>query len=256
MTRSEATIRMLRQFRLAISGSALRSFRGCVVLSVVLLAVSATASQSTGWHETFDEGWQDRWEAQRLASVPTDFLASVYGGESVLRVQATRSAGALIRRVETGAARVSWEWLLDQPLPMDDPAAAEERDRAGDDYAARLFVIFGSDLMDSSTRALCYVWARHESRGAIYPSPVADRIQTVVLRSGAPGGATWRAESVDPAADYRAAFSTEPPPVEAIAIMSDSDDTNASAAVLFDNVRVIPAGETSGSSGHSDESSR
>lgn len=192
------------------------------------------------WHETFDDGWQDRWQLQRLASRATEFLASTYDGEAVLRVRAHRSAAALVRPVNGGGTPevISWRWLLDQGMAVDPGGMAEETQREGDDYAARVFVIFGDDLTDDDTRVLCYVWARQLDPGVVFPSPVADRVRMIVLRSKNDAMRVWRTERIDPAADYRRIFGGEPPPVGGIALMSDTDDTESSAAVLFDDVVV------------------
>jgi hypothetical protein len=213
-------------------------------IAMALVAGSAGWAQEPGWHETFEDGWGARWEQRRMASRASQFLASTYDGDAVLRVQADRSAGALIRQVDGAGVpeRVSWRWLLDRPLQPDPDAAVPETERAGDDYAARVFVIFGDDLGAENTRALCYVWAREQAPGTTFPSPFADRVQMIVLRSGPESDRAWRGEQIDPGADYRRAFGSAPPPVRAIGLMSDTDDTDSTAAVLFDDIVVSPPG--------------
>jgi hypothetical protein len=209
------------------------------VLVASLLVASAAGAQDPEWHESFDEGWQERWQTQRLAARATDFLAGTYQGEPVLRVESDRSAAALIRRVSGAGVpeAISWRWLLRRPLTSG-PGADDEMRREGDDFAARVFVIFGDDLTDDATRVLCYVWARQLEPGASFPSPVADRVRMVVLRNGSDDSPVWQAEHIDPAADYRRLFESDPPPVGAIALMGDADDTDSRATVLFDDVVV------------------
>jgi len=212
-------------------------------VAATLLFASVGQAQDVVWHETFEDGWQDRWQLRRLASRATEFLASTRDGEAVLRVRSQRGAAALVRSVSGDGTpeAISWRWFLDQAMDVDPVTMAEETRREGDDYAARVFVIFGDDLSDDDTHVLCYVWARQLEPGTIFPSPVADRVQMVVLRSGYDTVPVWRTERIDPAADYRRIFAAEPPPVGAIALMSDTDDTDSAAAVLFDDIVVVGA---------------
>ena len=218
-----------------------RGFRRArlIALAVALLVGFTALAQGVQWTETFDEGWQDRWQIQRLASRATEFLAVEQDGESVLRVQSRSSAAALVRSVNatTSLGVISWRWRLERSLHRG-PGAIDETQRGGDDYAARVFVIFGDDLTADDTRALCYVWASQLDPGAFFPSPVADRVQMIVLRSGVDATEAWRTEIIDPVADYRRVFGGEPPPVGAVGLMSDTDDTDSSAVVLFDDVVV------------------
>ncbi|NKB89458.1 MAG: DUF3047 domain-containing protein [Acidobacteria bacterium] len=215
-------------------------WRRLTVCSLALAGIAAGQDAATGWHEGFEAGWQDRWNEQRLAARSTEFMASVRDGADVLRVESRGSAGALIRRVELAPQdpRVSWRWFLDRAIPASPGTDSNERSRAGDDYAARVFVIFGTDLGNDETRALCYVWARDLPIGTTFPSPVADRIQMLVVRSGTEELGAWQTESVDPVADYRRVFGNTAPAIGAIGVMSDTDDTSSQSAMLFDDIRV------------------
>jgi hypothetical protein len=208
-----------------------------LITGVAQVSAAALAPATPGWSESFDEGWEERWQARRLDREPTRFAIRDLGGDTVLEARANSSASVLVRRVEglAGQARVAWRWNVVRPLD----SVADEKRRAGDDFAARVFVVFGTDLSDPKTTALCYVWAQTEPPGTTFPSPVAGRVQTVVLRSGdAVGG--WATESVDPTADYRRLFTREPPPIGAIGLMSDADDTGSRAVAWFDDVSIGP----------------
>ena len=211
------------------------------VLAAVLLIGTgsvATAQESTRpvFLETFDGGWRDRWSTQSLGRRPTSFTVIEEGGNPVLRAVADRSASALIRRVRvpvTPAVALRWRWRVALPLEGNEP----ERERAGDDYAARVFVLFGSPTLDRNTRALLYVWAAHEAAGATYRSPYMEQVMTIVLQTGA--GAGWMDEERNLLADYRRAFGEDPPPVSAVAVMTDADDTGARAVAVFDDIAIV-----------------
>jgi hypothetical protein len=54
----------------------------------------------------------------------------------------------------------------------------------------------------------------------------------------------WRTEEVDVVADYRARFASEPPPVQGLALMTDSDNTCSRAAAEFADFAFLGPSET------------
>ena len=184
----------------------------------------------------FEPGWDSSWDTQQLGGDETSYRMVEDGGGRVLRADADGSATAFYHRLERRRVReqVAWRWKVSGSLPD----AIDERSRAGDDYAARLFVIFGDGEMGRGTRALCYVWARGEPVESIYPSPVVDSVKTVVLRTGDAQAGQWVPESRDLDADYRRAFGSEPEAVAAIALMVDTDDTGGRITAWFDDLEL------------------
>jgi hypothetical protein len=184
----------------------------------------------------------------------TEYAATPDGA---LRAHAACAASALAvdaRTVDLGATpRLAWRWRVVRSLPPHD-----ERVRAGDDFAARVYVTFpldpahatlvqrlrhrlgvalwGDDLPGSS---LTWVWSSRAPAGAAWPSPYASEAWVVVLGSGAMDG--WREEVVDVAAEYRHRFGVAPPPLQAVAVMTDADDACADAEALYAGFRFLPA---------------
>jgi len=189
------------------------------------------------FHETFDHGWADRWVVQRLSSRATLFnVVSLVDGEALF-AQSDNAASALIRvvdGVEGVAASLSWRWRIEQPLP----ASTREREKRGDDFVARVFVIFGDEL-NQDTRALCYVWSASEPVGALFANPHFEQVKTIVVRGGSDRVAEWIIEERDIAADYRRAFGASEAQVGAIALMVDTDNSRSTARSWFDDVRLV-----------------
>jgi hypothetical protein len=174
------------------------------------------------------------------------------GGTTVLRVESVAGAGSLgvplSASRETGA-RLEWRWKVDRALEN-----ADMRTKAGDDFAARLYVFFDVPLdtlpfLDRQkirlarwaakgevpTAALCYVWDNRQAIGHSAWSPYTTRVRMVVLRNGADVGA-WRNESRDVAADFKAAFGFDMPAITGVALGADTDNTGERATVWFGDV--------------------
>ncbi len=202
---------------------------------------SAAADSSEGFREDFRAGWKDRWIEQALSRRRTRYEVVQEGGRPVLRATSTKSASALLHKlgIRTGAkGLISWRWRVQASILQNE----HEREKRGDDYAARLFVVFESDRLSPHTQAICYVWASREAVGAVYRSPYASGVATVVLETGDQRANQWTAEERDFVADYRNVFGMTPHTVTAVALMVDTDNTGSSATAWFDDVQLTSLG--------------
>lgn len=188
----------------------------------------------------FGEGWADRWIEVRLASRSNRFFTVEVDGEPVLKVESTRSASAVWHRVAPASGDghvLSWRWKVDGSLTGN----RREREKRGDDYAARFFVIFDGEPFTRRARALCYVWAASEQVGSVYRNPYFPDVVTVVLQSGDARSGAWVMEERDVIRDYREAFGEPPDVLVAVAVMVDTDNTGSSATAWFDAITLEPA---------------
>ena len=132
----------------------------------------------------------------------------------------------------------------------------DERVKAGDDFAARVYVLFQFDPQHASlwekvlhrlgtTRygdlvpgsVIGYVWSSREPAGARWESPFGSSAQLISVGNGALP--EWTEEKVDVAADYTAAFGHTPPPPLAVAVMTDTDNTCQRATAWYANFRFL-----------------
>ncbi len=159
------------------------------------------------------------------------------GAKSVLRATGEGSASALWRMLQLerpGELLLSWRWRVERSLTGN----KSERRKKGDDYASRVLIAFGPGLESGRTRGLCYVWARSEPVGSVFPNPYTGSIATIVLESGDERKGRWVREQRDVLADFRAAFDVSPDRVAGVAVMVDTDDTQTAATSWFDDLQV------------------
>lgn len=197
---------------------------------------SGQAGDDPLFEESFDGGLEG-WEEQALDSRSSEFRVTTVAGDAVLAVSSEDAAGGIIRELSTGpvrASRLRWRWAVEESLAGND----RERDSGGDDYAARVLALFGSAELSEDTRALAYVWAGQEPVGSRYTNPNLSQVETLVLRSGDDRAGSWIAEERDVSADYEEAFGETAPPLLAIAVIVDTDDTDASAVAWFDDFQL------------------
>lgn len=184
----------------------------------------------------FEAGWEADWATEQLGGGETTFRVVSEAGGLALRADSEAAATAMFRTLDgsEAATRISWRWKVAKSLAGD----GDETQREGDDYAARLFVVFGSERLSRNTRALCYVWAGNKAVGSTYRSPYFDTVHTIAVQSGDERAGIWMAESRDFVADYLRAFGEAPPAAGAVALMVDTDDTGGRATAWFDDIVI------------------
>lgn len=175
------------------------------------------------------------------------------GGSTVLRADSAAAAAGLTRALDINPADfplLRWRWKISNLIDK-----ADLRSKEGDDFPARLYVTFdypleklpffersklrlARALFDPQLPAatLCYVWDGKFPAGTIVPSAYTDRVRLVVAESGAARVGRWVAMERDIAADFRAAFGEDPPPVNGIVVATDTDNTGAKATAYFGDI--------------------
>jgi hypothetical protein len=194
----------------------------------------------------------DGWRPLRPAPNAPDTVYSVVdeNGVRVLKALADRSMSGLVHETRVDLRRtpiLQWRWKVASVV-----ADADLTRRSGDDYAARVYVLFDypANRLSLATRAkltlvetlygqkiptaaINYVWDNRAPVGSIHPNAYTDRARMIVLRSGPDQAERWVDERRDVAADFRAAFGEDPPDVIGIAVATDTDNTGARAVAWF-----------------------
>lgn len=154
---------------------------------------------------------------------------------SVLQAKSHDAASVLILEQEIDLQKfpfLSWRWKVKNIL-----AKGDARRKEGDDYAARIYVVFPHGFFPK-TRTINYIWANRLPPGSIVPNPFTANAMMVAVESGAENAGAWMIESRNVRADYRAIFGEEPPLAGAVAIMTDTDNTGGSAVAWYDDIRL------------------
>jgi Protein of unknown function (DUF3047) len=188
----------------------------------------------------------------------TDYRLVKADGITVVRAEADAASSALVRRISFDPGQyplLRWRWKVENIL-----ATADIGRRDGDDFPARLYVMFDYDInrlslpdraqitlarllfgADMPAAALCYVWDNKTARGSILPSAFTDRVRLIVARSGSREVGQWVSEERDLYRDFTAAFGENPPAVSGIVIMTDTDNTGERAVAYFGDITVHSA---------------
>lgn len=186
----------------------------------------------------FAPGWQKDWEMKLLYKRGNQFHVVTEDSNKVLRVDSAQSASGLFREINQKPVvpgEISWRWKVENSLKSN----TKERMKSGDDYAARVFLLFGPSFFRWRIPTVCYVWAGNEKAGSIFKSPYSNNVCMIVLQSGNQSAGTWIQEERDYVKDYEQCFDRAPRELSAAAIMVDTDDTGGKATAWLDELTLI-----------------
>lgn len=233
-------------------------FRRLVLLLVLAALAPGAAADDRGGAPDAAGTPAPEWEAFTPApkAPPTLYTIETSGDGPVIRADANASMSGLIRRRRVDLAQtplLRWRWRIAAPL-----VTADLGTKAGDDYAARVYVLFDYDAsrlpwttrarlalakaiygVDVPAAALDYVWDNRHPVGTVAPNAYTDRVRMVVVESGAERAGRWVTETRDVAADFRAAFGEDAPPVAALAIATDTDNTGEKATAWYGAIGFV-----------------
>ncbi len=180
-----------------------------------------SAADQSGWEEKSFDG-HTRYELRKD------------GGKVALYATSRAAASGLFREIEVDLQRtpyLRWTWKLEKLVESSD-----ERLKQGDDYSARIYVVFSGGLLFWRTRAINYVWSNHEPVDSAWPNPFTANAQMIAVRSGSEQLGQWLTEGRNVRADYQRLFGGDPGEVVAVALMTDTDNTGSTAAAWYGDI--------------------
>ncbi|OGS96075.1 MAG: hypothetical protein A3H31_01220 [Gallionellales bacterium RIFCSPLOWO2_02_FULL_57_47] len=181
----------------------------------------------------FSKGELNGWQTRAFAG-ETRYVLERSAGRLALHAESSSAASGLYRKVKVDLGKtpiLHWSWKIDNVL-----AGTDERTRAGDDYPARVYVVFSGGLFFWRTRAINYVWSNQQPVDSHWPNAFTSNARMIAVQSGPGRVEEWLEERHDVRADYRRLFGTEPGNVDAVAIMTDTDNTGTAASAWYGDI--------------------
>ena len=205
---------------------------GWLGAGLLLLALGSGSAEGERI-EVLRDGDAAGWE-EKVFSGKTLYETVRKDGRTVLRATSRGTASGMYRRLRIDLEKtpiLNWTWRVDAAL-----GDVDERTRAGDDYSARIYVIRSHPVFVWRTRAVNYVWAGTRTEGETWPNAYTDSARHVAVRSGDAQAGQWIGERRDVRADFRALFGEDVRSIDAIAIMTDTDNTGAAATAYYADI--------------------
>ena len=192
---------------------------------VVVDFVQAKDTVPQGWELSEHEGKAD------LALVPD-------GVSQVLKLRTKLSSFSLNKDIEIDLKKtpyLEWRWKVTEL-----PKRGDFRERATDDQAAQLYVVFYWGTFKK--QAIAYIWDSTAPVGTMAKAPSPPlypflTINAVVVRSGEADKGKWITETRNVVEDYKKLFGSEPEKVVGIRIQINSQYTKSQAEAYWRSVK-------------------
>lgn len=239
-------------------------------LASLLLAMLVSSASARASEERIDVGHFSRgtpgdilppgWKPYRLGKSlgETRYRLTMLDGRTVLEARAENAVSAIAYELRADAIRTPWlsfSWRTERLIDR-----ADMRTKAGDDYPARIYVIFDYDIArlpladrmklrmaraiwgdQVPAAALCYVWEPRQPVGHAAWSAYTSRLRMIVAESGAARLGRWVSIERNVAEDFRAAFGEDPPAISAVLVATDTDNTASDAHTWFGDITLRAA---------------
>jgi hypothetical protein len=220
----------------ARKGSIMRKAAGylCLISFLVLSGIVGFALERSIIIDDFEDGLKLQWRTEEFKGKTLYKVIKKDGGQ-VLRAESSDSASGLIYEFEYDPGEypiLTWRWRVENIIEKGDATKKE-----GDDYAARVYVIF-PHWFPPMTKSVNYVWANRLPKGDHVPNAYYSKSIMIAVESGEEKVGRWIVERRNVYEDFKMLFGDEPPEVGGIAIMTDTDQTGESVTAYYDDVII------------------
>jgi hypothetical protein len=201
-------------------------------------------------------GWRV-WQISGMKR-PTEYQLVDYQGRTVVFARANSSASGLIFPISIDLAEhplLHWHWKV--PALID---GADNTRRATEDSPVRVVVAFDGDKsklpfadrlfadqfrmltkQEMPYALLMYIWENRAPVGTVIDNLHTGRIKMVVAGSGDMKVGEWHDVLRNVREDYERAFKEPAPRVRSVGIMTDTDNTGATASAYYGDIQFLRA---------------
>lgn len=190
-----------------------------------------------------EQGGLRHWEKQTLEK-ETRYNLTMYAGHPAIKAYSKASASGLVLKKEIDLSKtpfISWSWLIKNKLPL-----MNEQSKAGDDYAARIILVFNPGMTFWQAKALTYVWSSNQETESRWHNPFArENMKMIAVRGKQASTDHWYTEKRNLYQDLIDAFGDQGSPeenlkhyryIEATAIMTDTDNTRSQVETYYGDI--------------------
>jgi hypothetical protein len=185
--------------------------------------------------DDYQQGISKNWKEKSFKGL-TRYEVVQEDGQRCIKATSEACASALYYEIDFDVREypfLAWRWKVSNIL-----AKGDELKKEGDDYAARVYVVFPSALF-WRTKAVNYIWANKLPAGQAVPNPFTSNACMIAVQSGPTHVGQWLDEKRNLMEDYRKCFGEDPGKAGAVAIMTDTDNTGEQAVAWYGPIRLL-----------------
>ena len=199
----------------------------------LLLGIITLCSAKTAVVDVLTLPDLSQWKTEKFSG-ETSYKVVTLDNLQAVEASADQSASGLVRKIKidlTKTPYMNWSWKVDNVLKD-----VNETQKSGDDYAARVYVVISGGLFFWRTRAISYAWASQQPKNSHWPNAFTDRAVMVAVESGPELSGQWVNEKRNILEDIQKFLGIDKTSIDAVAIMTDTDNSKQSATAYYGNI--------------------
>ncbi len=212
-------------------------------MSLTLFPENGTASNLSTAKERplyvgkFSDGTLDGWESKTFdGKTVYTFITDPTSEKKrkILKASSHNTASGLFQELRIDLKKtpwIHWSWKTEQLFSNTD-----ENKKSGDDFVARLYIIIDGGIFFWNSRTLNYVWSSSHQTGETWPNPYTSRAIILAVESGNTKLGQWQHYKHNVREDFRRLIGKDIRYIDAIAIMTDSDDSGQKATTYYGDI--------------------
>ncbi len=207
------------------------------IIVMILLLGPAFSPESIGDTTvpvgTFSKGDIEGWQNKSFEG-ETDYQLVTVDNLQVIKAESRQTSSGFYKEIEVDLTKtpyLNWSWQTNRMLEGND-----EKAKSGDDYVARIYVVTKTGPFFFSLKALNYVWSSHNPEGSDWANAFTSKAWIVTVRSGTEKTGQWIHEKRDVRKDFARYFGTDVDSINAVAIMTDTDNSGQEATALYGDI--------------------
>lgn len=208
------------------------SIAALIILGVLpSVIVVADVWSPAGWEEIVLAG-KTQYQFNQVEN--TEANESELGSWMVLADSRQSASGWIYKKKIDLLQTPTLFWAWQNQLGIE--SKVDEQSKQGDDFVARVYVI-KKGFFPWQTLAISYVWSRQYPIGTTWPNPYTSNAMMVVVDKG--DTSQWIQHTRNIREDFKRFFDKEVDHIDAIAFMTDTDNTKAAAKAAYRDIHFI-----------------
>ncbi|NOZ53331.1 MAG: DUF3047 domain-containing protein [Gammaproteobacteria bacterium] len=204
-----------------------------ISLIYLLLGIASTMAHTEQRIEILNLPDLNNWE-EKIFSNNTHYETISIDNKVALKASSNNAASVLYKKITVDLNKtpyLNWSWKINKTLRN-----TVETTKAGDDYAARVYVVISGGVLFWKSRALNYVWSSNQLKGNNWPNAYTSNATMIAAQSGDTLAGQWVREKRNVLEDIQQILGTNDTQIDAVAIMTDTDNSHQSTIAYYGNI--------------------
>lgn len=203
-----------------------------IAASTLIISIPTCFAETVSFPSRTIIAWKNK---SFLGSTDYSIIRDDVINSDVIQAKSDRAASGLFYEKRINLKKtpfLNWSWRIEKY-----PEVKDEKSKPGDDFAARVYIVVKTGWTFLSTRAISYVWSQQNPEDSVWPNPFTGGKAMMVVAQSGTDEKGWVSEQRNIREDLQRLFGENLDHIDAIAIMTDTDNSKSSAIGYYAEVR-------------------